>query len=266
MGRTDASSVQEGINSIWRGVWEREKVSDPSALFGSRLFLEGYPVMRVHIPEDVRDVLEIGGGTGRYGLAIAKDRPRSHVIVTDILEDALRIGEEAAAKIGLSNISFQIADALKLNFPDNTFDLVFSDAVIQHIPEHARVVEEMLRVLKPGGILMATFVNGWNAPHRAYKLLMQMSGRAYTYGYEKNFTPPELRRLFQQFDARIIEQDGYNFAYGVYRWRRHLMIFKYVGGALNRMTRFIDALSGHAFSRYFGFEVFVVVIKGKEDR
>jgi len=54
---------------------------------------------------------------------------------------------------------FQVDDALALSFPDNSFDVVWSIEAGPHMPDKAQYGAEMLRVLKPGGILV---VADWN--------------------------------------------------------------------------------------------------------
>jgi MPBQ/MSBQ methyltransferase len=57
-------------------------------------------------------------------------------------------------------------DALKMDFPDNTFDIVWACESGEHMPDKKRYVEEMARVLKPGGrIVIAT----WCQVRFAYK-------------------------------------------------------------------------------------------------
>ena len=59
-----------------------------------------------------------------------------------------------AAEQGIPNASFLVMDALAMNFPDNTFDLVWACESGEHMPDKRRYVEEMVRVLKPGGTLV----------------------------------------------------------------------------------------------------------------
>ena len=65
---------------------------------------------------------------------------------------------ELAAAQGVDNASFQVMNALEMDFPDNTFDLVWACESGEHMPDKKKYVEEMIRVLKPGGtIVIATW-------------------------------------------------------------------------------------------------------------
>ncbi|MCX7834409.1 MAG: class I SAM-dependent methyltransferase [Ignavibacteria bacterium] len=75
-----------------------------------------------------------------------------YVLKTDINEDEKYYIKES------NNLKFKIEDATKLSFEDNTFDLVYSISVIEHIYQKFDVaINEMIRVTKHGGILYLTF-------------------------------------------------------------------------------------------------------------
>ena len=58
----------------------------------------------------------------------------------------------------MGNAQFLVMDALNMAFPDNSFDYVWACESGEHMPDKRRYVEEMARVLKPGGrIVIATW-------------------------------------------------------------------------------------------------------------
>ena len=96
-------------------------------------------------------VLDLGCGNGRYLEYMA-----SGVKYTGI-DFSEKLIELARKKYPEGN--FSIGDVLKLNFPDNSFNKVFSIAVLHHIPSYElrlQVFEEIKRVLKPGGVVFLT--------------------------------------------------------------------------------------------------------------
>jgi SAM-dependent methyltransferase len=95
--------------------------------------------------------LEVGCGTG----AITRSYRHlvEHLTVTDISERlALRVAAQVDA-VG------KAADATRLPFEDGSFGLVISSECVEHTPDPARAVGEMLRVLVPGGHLVLTTPN-----------------------------------------------------------------------------------------------------------
>lgn len=101
-------------------------------------------------------VLDVGCGIGGSSRILAKDYGFSVTGITISPQQVKRATE--LTPVGVS-AKFQVDDALKLSFPDNSFDVVWSIEAGPHMPDKRRYAEEMLRVLKPNGILV---VADWN--------------------------------------------------------------------------------------------------------
>jgi SAM-dependent methyltransferase len=71
---------------------------------------------------------------------------------TDVAPELMAIGERAAQDQGLS-VTWQVADAQDLPFPDATFDVVLSAVGAMFAPDHERTARELLRVCRPGGTI-----------------------------------------------------------------------------------------------------------------
>lgn len=96
-----------------------------------------------------KDVLEVGVGMGADHLEWAKSGPRS-LSGIDLTPRAVGITQSRLTAYGLpSNV--QCGDAENLPFPDASFDLVYSWGVLHHSPNTQRAIEEVRRVLRPGG-------------------------------------------------------------------------------------------------------------------
>jgi ubiquinone/menaquinone biosynthesis C-methylase UbiE len=100
---------------------------------------------------DRTDFLEIGCGNGEVSRYIAKTYMGS-VTATDI--DSEQIDANLKLKDNTSNLTFQVADAIKLPFEDMSFDVVISFGVLHHIDGWQKALSEINRVLKPGGYLI----------------------------------------------------------------------------------------------------------------
>lgn len=94
-------------------------------------------------------VLEIGVGLGADHQRFAEAGARLTGI--DLTARAVEFTRERFSALGLSS-DLRQGDAEHLDFPDDTFDLVYSWGVLHHSPDTPRAVNEVFRVLKPGGV------------------------------------------------------------------------------------------------------------------
>ena len=93
-------------------------------------------------------VLEVGCGLGTDGAQFAK----AGAIYTgiDLTEAAVHLAKQRFDLFDLQG-NFRVADAEHLDFPDNSFDIVYSHGVLHHTPDTAAAIREIHRILRPGG-------------------------------------------------------------------------------------------------------------------
>jgi arsenite methyltransferase len=100
-------------------------------------------------------VLDIGCGAGVDSLVAAHlVGPAGRVVGLDVTAAMIEKARANLARLGLANVTFKVADAGALPFPDNDFDAVISNGVFNLTLNKAKALEEAHRVLKPGGRLM----------------------------------------------------------------------------------------------------------------
>jgi ubiquinone/menaquinone biosynthesis C-methylase UbiE/broad specificity phosphatase PhoE len=117
------------------------------------------------LPSDLR-VLDIGTGIGLLPLILSEDGAKQLVgidISPEMLEQAeyLRLsrGSDAAARV-----TFRLAPAHALPFREETFDAVTCRLVLNHVRRPERIIKEIVRVLRPGGILILAELLGVDNP------------------------------------------------------------------------------------------------------
>jgi len=97
-------------------------------------------------------VLDIGCGAGFDTLLAARDvGPTGHVIAVDMTEAMVAKTREGAAQLGLSNVETRLGYAEELPAEDESVDVVISNGVINLCPDKVAAMQEVWRVLKPGG-------------------------------------------------------------------------------------------------------------------
>lgn len=101
-------------------------------------------------------VLDVGCGIGGSSRILAKDYGFDVTGITISPQQVQRATELTPEGV---TANFQVDNALALSFPDNSFDVVWSIEAGPHMPDKAKYAQEMMRVLKLGGILV---VADWN--------------------------------------------------------------------------------------------------------
>jgi len=106
-------------------------------------------------PDKPAKVLDVGCGIGGTSRHLAKTFG-SGTQVTGITLSPKQVerATELAKEQNLPNASFRVMNALEMEFPADTFDLVWACESGEHMPDKRKYVEEMVRVLKPGGRLV----------------------------------------------------------------------------------------------------------------
>ena len=114
---------------------------------------DGRPFGRFMKREQIagKDVLEVGCGMGTHAAMLAGAGAR--VTAVDLTERAVAVTQRRLEVFGLA-ANIQRADAEQLPFGERTFDLVWSWGVIHHSSSFERCLDEMARVLRPGGRLV----------------------------------------------------------------------------------------------------------------
>jgi len=114
---------------------------------------------------DVKDkkILDVGAGTGRLSLRLAERG--AEVTALDVSEEMLNMLKQKVKKHTFSKgMTFVVADAESLPFPDNSFDIITAAFLIVHLKNLKHFFAESYRVLKPGGLLAITNINQKSPP------------------------------------------------------------------------------------------------------
>lgn len=107
------------------------------------------PILLRHDPAG-GSVLDVGCGTGEITFRLAERFPQAFFTGIDLEQAHLERARIRCSRFG-SRTTFQNGDAMALPFPDASFDLVVCRHLLQAVPDAARVLAEIKRVLRPGG-------------------------------------------------------------------------------------------------------------------
>ncbi|HEY9624305.1 MAG TPA: methyltransferase domain-containing protein [Crinalium sp.] len=98
-------------------------------------------------------LLDCGCGPGTITLGLAKLIAPGTVIGIDQEVHQIKLANHTAAQQNITNAAFQVSSIYDLPFGDRTFDAVFSHALFEHLQHPITALQELQRVLKPGGVI-----------------------------------------------------------------------------------------------------------------
>jgi ubiquinone/menaquinone biosynthesis C-methylase UbiE len=201
-------------------------------------------------------VLEIGCGAGMLTKAIA--HRGYHVSALDSAPAMKDLTDRRAKAAGLSNfVSTSLEDVHDLSFNDNTFDMAFALGVLPWLHSPEKAMQEIQRVVKPGGYFIVTIDNKWRLnhvldprwnpalelPRRAAKSLLE------TLRLRKPKTVPVLARMHSPRELDIMlsslgltKLKGMTLGFGPFMLMGKIFIPDQLG---KRINRFFQSLADH---------------------
>jgi SAM-dependent methyltransferase len=169
-------------------------------------------------------VLDLGCGAGRHVFQSLRNGARVVAFDYDLAELAQvaalcramadageieRAGDGAACR----------GDAVRLPFPDGTFDRIIAAEVLEHIPEDDAAIAELHRVLKPGGTIAVT-VPAWLAEQVCWALSEEYHAPHVEGGHVRIYTEGELRRKLRAVGLRPGDAHHAHALHSPYWWLR----------------------------------------------
>ncbi|MCL2282786.1 MAG: class I SAM-dependent methyltransferase [Fibromonadales bacterium] len=190
---------QEPSVSVWNKFWNRKKdlskvyPSSPSVL---KAILSMGPVEGLKI-------LEVGAGTGRDSLELAK--AGAEVFVLDYSEESLKITSELVPQAP-GNLHLVQGDAFNSPFPSETFDIVFHQGLAEHFKNPLLLLKENARLLKKGGLCLCDVPQTFHI-YTAIKHVLITFGKWFA-GWETQFTIGQLKKLMKKANLEIVHSYG----------------------------------------------------------
>lgn len=159
-----------------------------------------------------KKVLEIGCGRGYMTVLLSL---KASVVAFDISRHCLEYAKELD-NLG-NNVSYFRGNAYSVPFESDTFDIVVATEVLEHLPGLDKAMREINRVVKRGGLVVASVPNTmmYLYPEVLCYLCLTAKGRKYLVGrmrrqiddkgqYHRPFLPLQFRRLFENYGFEVI--------------------------------------------------------------
>jgi ubiquinone/menaquinone biosynthesis C-methylase UbiE len=175
----------------------------------------------------IRSVLDIASGSGEWAIEAAQAYPHMQIVGIESDTQMVDSARTQAKARGVDNVNFTVMDPFQsLDIPDSSFDLVNARFIVGLIPAEAwpKVVQEFLRVTRPGGCIRLTENDLPIVSSPAFAKLGGMISQA-LYMTKRSFSPngrllsvtPALKRLLQDVGCQDTRQVVYvtNFSAGM---------------------------------------------------
>lgn len=156
-------------------------------------------------------VLEIGAGSAIDCAYLAKKYPQLQFIGTDISKESVTLGKRIAQYLKVK-LDLILDDATKSKLGSDSFDLIFSQGVVEHFKNPRQIMSEQVRILKNGGYLIIDVPQKFN-PYTIYKHKKIKEG-TWQYGWETEFSLCSLKNLGKKYGLITVGSIGYGYGYG----------------------------------------------------
>ena len=239
-------TARSAYRAFWAGVGERfpDLAGAVSTAYYAenerRLFTEHFPAL------DGLKILktDLWDEAKNTRILVWASRRGARAYGIDISEPTV-IQARAAFDTGQGALHSVIGDVRDLPFSDASFDAIYSMGTIEHFDETERAVEEMARVLKPGGRAIVGVPNRHDPFFRPLFVAALQAVGLYGYGYEKSYSRGSLRQMLERAGLEVVAESAILFMPGWLRmldlachsWCRPLAA---VTGALVRPFVFLD--------------------------
>ncbi len=140
------------VKSVFDAVADKYDLMNDVMSFGVHRLWKRFTIEKAAVRPGMR-VLDLAGGTGDLTKLLApRVAPTGEVVLADINENMVQVGRRRLVDAGVAQwVDFTLANAEQLPFADASFDRVTIAFGLRNVTDKAAALQEMARVLKPGG-------------------------------------------------------------------------------------------------------------------
>jgi ubiquinone/menaquinone biosynthesis C-methylase UbiE len=151
-------------------------------------------------------LLDVGCGPGSITRGLAERLAPGQVVGIDLSPDALDGARRDATARALTNLRYEEASVYQMPFADGSFDVVYAHQVLQHLRERPSAVREMLRVVRPGGLVAVRDVDWGTAAYWPRDRWIDRFIEVHFQAWYKNGGEPQMgRQLRALFNAAGVD-------------------------------------------------------------
>ncbi|GAA0458900.1 demethylmenaquinone methyltransferase [Alkalibacillus silvisoli] len=221
----DPNTKSEKVHNVFEKIYKRyDRMNSIISFQRHKAWRKS--VMKQMDVEEGSSCLDVCCGTGDWSLALSEVvGKKGHVVGLDFSKNMLSVGEEKVQADGIENVTFVHGDAMSLPYEDNQFDYVTIGFGLRNVPDYMQVLQEMYRVVKPGGQVVCLETSQPTLPvfkqlyFFYFKHIMPLFGKLFAKSYDeyawlhestKNFPgKTELRSMFYDAGFKPVKVKSY---------------------------------------------------------
>ena len=215
-------------------------------------------------------MLDVGCGEGRHIFGIMQQNPQMQCIGLDMDKKSLKKAEEGYAyfkSLSQAGVEFLIGSAYSIPLPNDSVDFVICSEVLEHLHEYNDAINEIYRVLKPGGKFYASVPASW--PEKICWALSK-DYQNQPGGHLRIFNQKKLIEEIKKSGFKFLSSEKFHSIHSPYWWLRCLfwksqdsnfLVNKYKKllekhilekpRFLDSIDKFLNPVMGKSFTMYF---------------
>jgi SAM-dependent methyltransferase len=241
--------VRESTPDHWQKFWEEADTLELDDVYGTdgRMVREISGLFGGDL--DGRRILEVGAGTGRDAVALAK--AGAEVLTLDYVAGSLGLTVKAAGLSG-TTVAPVCGDGTGSPFADGTFDVVFHQGLLEHFPDPLPLLRDNIRILKPGGHVVVDVPQTYHYYTVAKMALIAID--KWFAGWETQFTIRQLEDMVVAEGLNVTRSYGDWMVPGLWYRAVRKIIMTRTGRKLPMFPEPVPPLArlGESWRRWFG--------------
>jgi len=182
---------QKGIRkNVFQRIWHNNKLK----------------IVLRFIPGSPKTILDVGCASGWFISNISKKFPKSKCFGIDIYDKGIKFANKIYPKI-----EFKVADAHKIPYKKNTFDLVICTEVLEHLDSPKSAILEIKRVLKKDGLAIIELDSGNLLFSIVWYIWRKFWGKVWNGSHLHSFNVAKLEQMILSCGFKILKRQRFNF-------------------------------------------------------
>lgn len=187
----EEQSKEERVHHVFEKIYKKYDKMNSIISFKRHKAWRKDVMKRMQVKEGTSS-LDVCCGTGDWSIALAEAAGNSgEIIGLDFSENMLSVAEKKRKQLHLQQLKFMQGNAMELPFAEDSFDYVTIGFGLRNVPDYQTVLEELYRVVKPGGQVVCLETSqpsmfGFRQLYYLYfRFIMPVIGRLFAKSYQE---------------------------------------------------------------------------------